>query len=1025
MKKLLKIFLPILVISVAVSLLFIPAEAATSAGGYAVWASEEAYLENPNSPKIKSSSNDIKASDIQNGAYLLAYGDLSLPSTTNVQIVNGATVVIDLGGHTLTSAGNLTIGSNGGNAPTYLTVKNGTVEHVSAQFFKPQPNSETVIENVVLNDRSTWGNLIYGDSFRSFVFRNSVINYSAAGTGCNITPPYNAEIGMFQSYLIDPDRDYVMSIVFDNSNFNVIGGGNFIYFRDIEDTHANLDIAFINGSSFNELNSSFLSWEVLFDSNVNVYIEKGTKFNNPEVPIEGLNSNCGVSYYNSLEFDGQYLILGEKTSLAPVGHANTPGSTPLLIWGFSGDGAYPHSLCNYLYTATFYNSENEPIAIDMNGYAGYADGVTVDISVLDESYVIKNVENVGNRVFKRVQAGWSPTPERTTYTENATITGNSNFYLVLEDVGPAVIVEYADMELQSITSAIFENTLSDADLANFTDGSYLYIYDDVKLVSESSAVVVGTLNLDLGGNTLTKNKAMADSIAAFDIVGGTVNVRNGRINVSTTGFVSIRDGGTLNLSDVEVSFDSYPAFTVAEGAVNMVGTDGSAITGRTDDVNVPAFLLSKLGGASAVNISNTEVSVAGPLMTHSSDGELADIDVNISDCDKITALSVFKVYSSVADKLNRDSTLELTLDGCKVETERVFDVSSRSDGTPSVIATFNISDSVFTSDPRDLDCGTVVCPMGYVVLASGTDGYKYSIAPSGVEMKFNLALSLDFVAKFYIRKDDSLRYVDTYLGRSLPSELEVTSIEGAEYYVVSLGGISASDSLETITLHVGFVGSDSAEYSARFEYSPIDYFDELLNGNDPLARKLSAAAMAYVAKAYAYRSCELPESFSELLVSEKYSSELRGMNEIPTVLDFGRLGNISAAFCGVQLYLSSNISFRFNLRSDFTGTITVSGVTYSVTNGRVGELAYIEVSPDAPLWYSASVAITGSAESGAAISGEYSLLDYATSTAAEDPSLSELLAALYAYCYEAGVYTDGGVIPPYIEGTPAVDVTYR
>ena len=52
-------------------------------------------------------------------------------------------------------------------------------------------------------------------------------------------------------------------------------------------------------------------------------------------------------------------------------------------------------------------------------------------------------------------------------------------------------------------------------------------------------------------------------------------------------------------------------------------------------------------------------------------------------------------------------------------------------------------------------------------------------------------------------------------------------------------------------------------------------------------------------------------------------------------------------------------------------------------------------------------------------------MDYANSQAVSDSDLSELLVALYAYCYEAAVYTEGGVIPPYIEGTPAVDVTYR
>ncbi len=1026
MKKLLKIFLPILVISIAVSLLFIPAKAESSAGGYAVWASEEDYLANPNSPKTKSKSATIVASHIQNGGYLLCYGDIELDKDTNVMITNGSTVVIDLGGYTMTANGSITIGANAYRSPTYFTLKNGTVNHMQAQFFKPQPNSTTVIENVNLNVKYSWGSLIYSDSFRNFTFRNSVINYTAAGNACQITPPREDTASSAQSYAPEAERsrDFVMNIVFDNSYFITAENGNFLNFRDVEGTLGFLEVSFINGSGFNTLGPTFLSWEGIYDSWVHINIEKSAKFASPSVPLGELNESASVNYYNSIEHSGNYMVFGEKTELAPEGYINTPDGIQKLIWGFSGDAEYPHSLCHTLYSVNFYDTEDAPISMDMHGYSGYADGVTLDFVLGEESYFFKNIEGAGQRVFKRVPGGWSATPARTEYTKKLTVTGNASYYAVSEEVGPASVVEFADADLSSVASALFTTEITDTDFASFASGAYLYFYDDVTLASTSPVEISGTLYIDLGGHKLMKNTSMADGVAAFNIIGGALNVRNGIVIVSTTGFVSVLDDGALNLSDVKVSFDSYPAFTLEGGSVNITGTDKSAIEGRTLDRNVPAFMLSG-GGAKGVNISNTAITLEGPLATHSAFGEVADIHISLSDCENVKVHSIFKLYSAVSDNVPEDTALDIYLDGCRVDAERVFDIASRSDGTPAIEASFYLSDSLFTSDPRDTS-GTVICPIGYVILTSGSGDYRYSVArPSGIEMKFNLALSFDFMAKFYIKSDADIRYVDTYLGRTAVSELDVVNLEGVDYYVVTLGGISASDALDTLELSVGFVGADSLEYSTHFAYSPTDYFAELLGGSDPLARKLSAAAMNYITAAYAYKSCELPAGFAELLAGDSYAAELRDMNAIPTIASSGALGNISLAFSGVQLYLSSNISFRFNLRADFTGTLVISGVTYNVTGGKVGELTYIEVSPDAALWYSGSVAVTGNNALGAVIEGEYSLIDYASSQAAAEPQLNRLLAALYAYCYEASVYTNGGVLPPYIEGTPAVDVTYR
>lgn len=54
-----------------------------------------------------------------------------------------------------------------------------------------------------------------------------------------------------------------------------------------------------------------------------------------------------------------------------------------------------------------------------------------------------------------------------------------------------------------------------------------------------------------------------------------------------------------------------------------------------------------------------------------------------------------------------------------------------------------------------------------------------------------------------------------------------------------------------------------------------------------------------------------------------------------------------------------------------------------------------------------------------------SLATYVSSYSEDDGALYNMLVSFYAYCYEANVYMNRGVIPPYIESLPPIDVNYR
>jgi hypothetical protein len=194
---------------------------------------------------------------------------------------------------------------------------------------------------------------------------------------------------------------------------------------------------------------------------------------------------------------------------------------------------------------------------------------------------------------------------------------------------------------------------------------------------------------------------------------------------------------------------------------------------------------------------------------------------------------------------------------------------------------------------------------------------------------------------------------------------------------------------------------------------------------DPLKRKLACAAARYVAGAYEYSGSILPEEFSKLMLTDEYLGSCRSLDDVPKSQQVADKGNIAVAFRGAQLYLSSNMSVRFNLNSDFTGSVTIAGKTYNVTAGKAGDLDYIQVAIEVCDFYRGALEITGLSDSSEEIVGKYSLLSYIKGVENVDPELSEMLAALYAYCYEADVYYNGGVIPPYIDHTPPIDAELR
>ena len=131
---------------------------------------------------------------------------------------------------------------------------------------------------------------------------------------------------------------------------------------------------------------------------------------------------------------------------------------------------------------------------------------------------------------------------------------------------------------------------------------------------------------------------------------------------------------------------------------------------------------------------------------------------------------------------------------------------------------------------------------------------------------------------------------------------------------------------------------------------------------------------------------------------------------------------MGVAFRSAQLYLSSELYLVLNIKDDFTGRVVIGEYEYDVISGVVGEddSIRIEVSPFD--FYNASIEITVTSL-GETVKCKYSLHDYRTSVS--DDTVQDLLEALYVYCYEASVYINGGVIPPFIDTMPSVGVVIK
>ena len=1020
MKKILAFLLPILILSVTFALLAVPSSAAsTDEVGYAVWNSEADYLANPNKPVAKYETAALTTDKLTGRGYVLCYSDVLVSS--QVQLDRRQNIIINLNGHKMTASSKIIV--NGSSAPSWLdraslTIKNGTIEHVSSQFIQPRPNSEIYFENLHIIEKSKSGNFIYDAGVRIIHFKNTTFEVAPECSGIAILSLSAAYTAKDADKLKPKEEDgtmpdYERNVIFEDSYYidnSTTHSHKFIYAK--ASTYDVLNISFANGSGFNFLDDTFL----VIDNPecvASVNISKGARFKEQNIPVNA--TTFSVNYYDSIEVYGDnknFVKFGNEVQLLTSGEQDP--DNPELIWGNSGDPEYPHQLCQYLCNVTW-NINGVETRVE-----GYADGLKIRYPAEAAGYYSED-----GKVYLDIHDGWSKNEDGSDWEHTVTVTDKEVTYYAVFSKGEVTIVEYSssDMSDENIIGGIIGDTITKNTFNEFSENSYIRFYKDVHYDTDEKIVIGKSLTLDLGGYTFYKDLVFSHESAALEILDGVeFTIINGTVSSSRTSLAVIDGTGILNVGkDAVVLYDTAALIKINKGTVNF---NGATVEHRTTDNYVPAILYTGEGGAATVNFTETTVNAAGALATYLPGAGAHEMTLNIKDCEYVGADSLFALYGTVADNITEGSRITFTMENSGAKTREVFEVPARSNGKTSLEGTYTIGEGCYLDAIPTVSSGEVVLPEGMHVLAVDHPIFSYTVAENDLAFKFNLKLTVGFTANFYVPTTEDVAYFESYLGRVDVADLAKTTIDGVEYYVGSVDGISVSNALDVISVKIGFKDAEGNVFAMNIDYDLVDYFRDLLSDDDPLVRKLGAAALTYVKAGYEYTSSVLSIKARELLASEDYLLNVRPGKDVIDRDDVDR-GNIAVAFRGAQLYLSSDLALRLNIKEGFTGDINVLGTSYSVVDGKVGECTYIEISLGALELYMDVISITGTAEDGTAISGEYSLMSYVNAMENKDEALTLLLDSLFAYCYEAYVTYNGGVLPPYFDHTPPVDAELR
>ncbi len=309
---------------------------------------------------------------------------------------------------------------------------------------------------------------------------------------------------------------------------------------------------------------------------------------------------------------------------------------------------------------------------------------------------------------------------------------------------------------------------------------------------------------------------------------------------------------------------------------------------------------------------------------------------------------------------------------------------------PSSQDVINYLSSLYTSTGKEYGYATSELTTAAVTSFSPTEKPTSGIL-------YNLSIHSSFDVNLYIPTDTVELYID---GERIDlSRLEITSVDGVEYYMYGILDIYASDAARSISVkEVTDVGETVKEISV------VEHLGDLLSAEQPReVKNLAANALNYIASVYEY--CGLNSTSEYYRVNELASTYVNYSSVFSDIEEkYSNTAKISYAISSARIRMLNVLGFRFTLNPEFTGMITVNTESniyhFDVYRGHVDSKAYIDVFVSAHEFANDVVVNIGED------SVVYSLDIYGTAICNGDISVSELIFCINNYALAAKHYAE-------------------
>ena len=519
------------------------------------------------------------------------------------------------------------------------------------------------------------------------------------------------------------------------------------------------------------------------------------------------------------------------------------------------------------------------------------------------------------------------------------------------------------------------------------------VYKGAKLGSNQQLVI------DLNDKTLTISQRIALGSSVSKPLDCTVIVKNGSIKKLSSNAFLCRLGSTLIFDGVAIDAKGEIAW---DNGASLIAFNNCNVTASTKLIysRFGAQFTGENGMKHEMVINNSTVSVATGLVEYGEGKDLVDFfDLYVTGNSKIDFAASYVISES------HPSTFADVVWNVYIEKNSLMPYEDFGFPENTETATHNLYGCETVTLDEEYRVKSFVKFPNMKVVASG-DHYTVEYVTIVVGVKSSLTLYSDFTVNFFIPVNNcpydtvTINGVAHVIGEGTPTYEE----GGVTYYKLSVRNIAADKAADDIVL-VFAVG----DYKETKTFTVIRYCQIILSDKKyESSHSFVASAVKYIASAYDYTSAARPEALVSVMSTTAYKGSVPDSMILPTTYTVDK-GNISVALRTAQLDLGSSLRFRFNLKSSYTGTLTINGETFVVENGLHVGNDYINVSVRAFDMYDPEkfIVIGGVSSTGEVISGGYDVRAYLADVNMSDQKLKQLLTDFYTYCTETYSYKYG------------------